>query len=866
MSQHKPNPLVFRIYLLSALLGCLLSLVLLFQNPSESQSAVLFGLSKVRLILAFGLLLWGAGLVFILRKAKTDQSLSERTAQRLGKLFENGFLYALALIVSLIIFLTTSQLWRLSHISPDPYVQGYLGRLEPVLVLLGLLGLQNVILLPFIRYGQINNNLPQKLPRVTLYCFAGILLFAGLIAFTGIGVEPDLIGWDPPGVPLLAAQVWLIWGLGFIFVGLESMYFHRRSMLIDLLVSLAIWGTAAFLWGGQPLSVDYFALEPKAPNFEFYPYSDAATHDVLAQRLLIGEGYPGIARKPLYAAFLALLHAIAGQDYNDVVMLQVMVIAFLPVGLYWLTKSLHLRSSGVIAALFIILRERNALVLSGTLGVSHVKLLMSDLPATLGMVLLVLAILAWLRAPAWRRIFPLISGGVLGLLLLVRPQIAVFVPVALIGIMVLFFKRPRIGALNFALFSLGLGLSLVPWLWRSFQISGQFALNDPAQNAFLTQQYSRTPGQGRLRPLSGESQGEFAQRVDEYLSDFILANPGYVASFVSSHFAHHLVEMVIALPMSPWIVQDASSDLFPYWRHQEARLWESCCSLKAYVHTQPFWDQRFGEMSADAVVSLLINLAVLAIGLAVVLTNNGLIGWVPLGVGLVYVFSTSLGRYSGWRLLLPADWVLFLYFSIGLGQMAQWLLGFYAGRSMTAVDEAPRETIWQRMAVLSPGAIRDYRSGIAFGIGILSLGLSPLLIERFVPQKYEPLTREDVAIYIDDLPGLEQFLDAENSVLLHGRVLYPRFYKADQGEPGGDWPAFSPRPYSRLGFVVIGPRDAHVVLPTDASPKFFPHASDVIVFGCPADEHIQAKLVVLIAEDGYTLVPSSDVELSCDHR
>jgi hypothetical protein len=861
MSQHKPNIQIFRTYLLSALLGCLLSLGLLFQNLSESQSAILFGLSKIRLLLALGLLLWGAGLAFILRKTKTDSLWTEKFSQRLSGFLENGFVYALTLMLSLIVFLLASQLWRLSQISPDPYMQGYLGRLEPVLVLVGLLGLQNLILLPFVRYDRVDNILPPKLLRIALTCFAGILFFSGLIAFTGIGIEPDLIGWDPPGVPLLAVQVWLIWGIGLLFVGFESLYSHRRSMLIDLLVSLAIWGTATFLWGGQPLSADYFALEPSAPNYEFYPYSDAATHDVMAQGLLIGEGYPGIARKPLYAAFLALLHGIAGQDYTDVVILQVMVIAFLPVGLYWLAKSLHLRSSGVIAALFIILRERNALILSGTLGVSHVKLLMSDLPATLGIVLLTLVILAWLRAPDRRRIFPLISGGVLGLLLLVRPQIAVFVPVALLGIMALFLKRPRMGALNIALFSLGLGLSLVPWLWRSYQISGQFALNDPAQNAFLTQQYSRTPGQGRLRPLPGESQGEFSQRVDAYLSDFIVSNPGYVAAFVSSHFAHNLVEMVVTLPMSPWVVQDATSDLFPYWSQQRPRLWKACCSLKAYVHTQPFWDQWAGAMSVEMAVSLLINLAVLAIGFAVVLTNNGLVGWLPLGVGLVYVVSTSLGRYSGWRLLLPADWVLSLYFSIGLGQTAQWLLGFYAGQPMAVMRQ---ENLG--ISPLSPGKLRDYRSGIAFSIVFLILGFSPLLIERFVPQKYEQLTKADVAKYFDDLPGMENFLDEENGVLLYGRALYPRFYKADQGEPGGDWPAFSPRPYSRLGFVLIGPRDAHVVLSADETPIFFPHASDAIVFGCPADERIQAKLVVLSTEDGYTLVPSSDIELSCDHR
>ena len=67
-----------------------------------------------------------------------------------------------------------------------------------------------------------------------------------------------------------------------------------------------------------------------------------------------------------------------------------------------------------------------------------------------------------------------------------------------------------------------------------------------------------------------------------------------------------------------------------------------------------------------------------------------------------------------------------------------------------------------------------------------------------------------------------------------------------------------------VGFVLVGPHDAHVVLPSIDAPDFFPHASDAIVFGCPEDEYVRAKLVVLMREDGYTLVPSSDGELSCD--
>lgn len=862
MSVNVRTRFVLQIYLLAALAGTVISLILLFRDPSETANAWFWGLSRLRAFIALGLLLGGGILAFLSAVICLNTRWSEKLIHTAKKFFANNLIYGFVLVLSLLGLMISSQLMHLAQIASDPFVAGYLGRLVPLLVLAAWLSSLILICAPLIRFNQLQSPFSKPFIILSGVIFAGVSVLWVLIALTRIGLKPDLMGWDAPGVPVLAHQVWMIGGFAIFFLGIENLISARKSMFFDVLISLLIWGAAIYLWGGQPLLGDYFALEPRAPNFEFYPYSDAATHDLMAQGLMVGEGFPGIARKPLYAAFLALLHLLAGQAYENVVFLQVMVIALLPVSLYWLAKSLHRRTSGLIIALLIILRERNALALAGVIGVSHVKLLMSDLPAALGIVLLTLLVVVWLCKPDRRRVYPLAIGGTLGLLLLVRPQITVLIPAGIVFIVILFLKRIRLGIINLALFGLGLGLGLLPWLWRSYQLTGQFVLNDPGQNAFLTQQYTREPGQGRLKPAPGESEGEFSQRVDEYLRDFIISNPGYVASFVTSHFAHNLVEMFITLPMSPWIVQDASSDLFPYWTSEGDRLWEACCSLKAYVSAQPFWDQWIGEVNIESIFALVINLAILAIGLAAALANNGVIGWVPLGIGLVYVLSTSLGRYSGWRLILPADWVLFLYFSLGLSQIVQFAYGFFTGR--IALETHPQQGIWQRVAEISPGNWKEYRVGIYLSILILGLGLSPLLIERFVPSQYAGLDTKDVAEYFVEMPGLEQFVEAENAILIQGRVLYPRFYRSDQGEPGGEWPAFSPREYPRLGFVLGGPWNAQVVLPLSEAPDFFPHASDAIIFGCPAEEYVRAKLVVLITEDGYTLVPSPDSNLSCD--
>jgi hypothetical protein len=640
----------------------------------------------------------------------------------------------------------------------------------------------------------------------------------------------------------------------------------RQDVFLDILVSLVLWGLASWLWARTPLAPAFFNPAPRAPNYEFYPHSDAALHDTTAQFLLIGSGFPGIARKPLYALFLAALHSIAGQDYEQVVLLQVMILAALPVLLYWLVKRLHLRVSGVIAALLVIVRETNAIKLAGEIGVSHAKMLMSDLPGTVTVVLVTFLLVIWVQEWSKRRFMPLVIGGCLGALLLLRPQGTVLVPAVFLLVILATWKKPKIWLVNAALVTLGLSLTLLPWLVRSYTLTGQFALNDPSQNAFLTQQYHLQPGTEILRKFSGESQSEFIQRVNQYLVDFVRENPSVVAGFIASHFLHNQIEMLQSLPASFWFVQNPDSDLFPYWRDNWSRMWEECCSVSTYVKRVGYWDPQREPIQRDHLFPLAVSLLGVAFGFGVVWFRRDISGWVPLYVSLVYNFSTSVGRYSGWRLLLPADWVVFLYLAIGLGQGALWLYAFYAGKPVSEVYHPSRETNQPPNGVLAGGSIPSFRRWFLLGMVLLALGLAPVVVEHAVPSRYPAASRSDLAIraasFLDD--ESRQFIGGDNVVLTQGRALYPRFYKAGEGEPGDGWEAFSERDFDRLGFILLsGMQRVSVVLPLDEAPGFFPNASDVIVAGCHADGYFRAVFIVLLDETHSTLVRDTRKGLSC---
>ena len=529
----------------------------------------------------------------------------DRFLSHLSGFVQSSWLYYAILLLALVLGIISSHIVWLATVITDPFYHAIVARLAPPALWIALLSWQTLFYLPLLRCRRhaagsgkpaIDGASNRKLLRTSAWVFLALLLLWGFVAITRIGIEPDGGGWDPPGAPVLIRQVWLAWGLGIFFLIIQTTLnagdakkHSRRLKWLDIGISLLLWAAAFWVWSQTPLSPSYFAPQPRAPNFEYYPYSDAAYYDLAAQRLLVGEGFSGIPMKPLYAMILALFHTLVGQDYMDVITLQVAVLALLPVAAYWLTKSLHVRLSGLVFAVLLIARERNAIMLSSDIRVSHSKLYMSGLPVTLAVVLLTWFLIRWLQKPGRRRWYPVALGGILGLLMLIRPQI-MFLALAIgfiIGVVSL--RRWRSALINLSFFVLGISLAIAPWLWRSYQLTGRATLNNPAQLVFLTKLYTLEPWTSVVERLPGEDEGAYVQRVNDSLQRFIREHPDEVAKFVSAHFMHNEVAMMLALPMSPWYVQDPSTALSLYGLGQSQNFRETCCSLQAYVTESRFW-------------------------------------------------------------------------------------------------------------------------------------------------------------------------------------------------------------------------------------------------------------------------------------
>ncbi|MBC8332843.1 MAG: glycosyltransferase family 39 protein [Anaerolineae bacterium] len=887
---------------LSALEG-VVALIYLLRIPGDMQNVWLIGLSKTRFALAAVLLVGIAVFVLVAftvwRKPQTLTHL-QSLAQRGEFYYPTVFFFLLGGVIA-------GHLLWLSGTLTDEFLHGVLTRLVPLIAWGGVMSWQLLLILPLLRYeGRLTWSASQKsVFWLGAGVFATLLALWGIIAYTGFGITPDVMGWDAPGAPVMAWQGWLAWLLGLLFLLVERILARggtdaRARGWFDLVMSVLLFVAAYTLWSSAPMERAYYAPMERAPNYELYPYSDAALYDSGAQRVLLGEGFGGVTRKPLYVIFLVLAHALVGNEYDAVTNIQVLLLALMPVIVYWLTQSLHTRFSGVIAALLLILRERNAIALSADIRIVHSKILMSDLPVGFGILLFTWLMVVWLRDPAKRRWMPVLAGGVFGLSMLIRSNSVIMLAAILVVFMIVFLGRfyhkdtkdtgnndkaiqrdfsvqrkktllrasvvmlsPLMNAL--LLFFLGLGLAIAPWVWRSYQITGRASFNETGQVAYHAELYTEPENVGKFKlpQLPGESGKNYLDRLNKHVVDYTLANPGVVAGFVIPHTLHNQIGMLLTLPLSPWLGQDPNMVAFNYKIGDWPSLWEDCCGVRNYVQAMPVWEAGWaGALSTGIKLMLTFNLMLVSLGLAAAWKKLDLVGWIPLVMALAYSLSTAVARFSGWRFSLPVDWAGYIYFSIGLGQLSLWAVAWLF-RSPAADEAFPAsESTWQRVQQIEPDFGAPLRPALLSAVVVLGIGLAPLIVEKAISPQDAPLPQvESIAAF--EAAGFNAFPSGEGAIILQGRAFYPRYYLAGEGESGSGWEAYRPRDYDRLGFTLIGTGDVQVILPLDEIPTYLPNGSDVLIAGCETSDVVYAAAVLIWDETQHLLAAPPSSESVC---
>jgi hypothetical protein len=335
-------------------------------------------------------------------------------------------------------------------------------------------------------------------------------------------------------------------------------------------------------------------------------------------------------------------------------------------------------------------------------------------------------------------------------------------------------------------------------------------------------------------------------------SYFQLSGFAEVVNFTTNHFLHNIVTSILILPTTPRLND----------------LWHT---LK---QGGPSWAQYWaGSLSPPASLFLLFNLAVLSLGINLAWKSSKVAGLLPLVAFWAYQLANALARSSGGRYIVPADWVITLYFGIGLLELTTWALCLFGGRETPAPSQEnpiPKPT-WQETYWIRSTAMILV---LFFGIGSL-LPIS----EKFLAPKFSKVSNQELlsklsnqGVFQDNSINEQEiatFLESPSSIALVGRAFYPRYFPAGQGISSGVLP-YSGMDFSRLVFTFIGPEmkisrlqvknaaGYGVILPGD-KPEYFPNAVDVIIIGCTDKPYVDALMVVLMDSSGevYTRSPAS---------
>ena len=789
------------------------ALLLLFLVPHEGSSFSLTRLALFGVLIAF-FVLW---IYFFVRPPK-----------RLDFLIRPSFAFVSALLAVTLGW----SLFFLRYLDPErllPYYQ----RLSPILFYLLILAFQFSIFILILCYGFHHENLLSRksVYRFALIAFVVLLCILCFVAITHLGFTKDPAYWGEPGVPLLGWQVVvaILMGGAVLTLGLRFALDRDTGSAVrtDVILAVVIWLVAVWIWLSVPMSVmqNSFYAPMLPPTNQPFPNSDAAYYDYHAQSVLLGMGYLGdIPTRPVYILLLVLLHILFGQNYALIIAGQSCVLALFPVTLYFLGRKIHSRAAGVTIAFFAIFREVTTLWVSSATRVSDTRTLLTDLPTALMITLACLVVMRWLENRSIQR--ALVAGGICGVMLLLRTQSVIILPLALLLAFLVFWPQWRDAGRRMAWLVLGIAVTVAPWLIHNYLAIGQFAFDDPRQMAVISSQYALT---GNLDTSEFNIQ---SQSLTGNLLSFTLKHPDVVTQFITNHFLATEIGGVLALPLI-----------------------EPFKSLRAPIDI--YWFDWNGRLVWYNFLVVLLYLAIIAIGLGSAWKRLSWLGLAPLAFSLGYALANGIGRFSGWRYDLPADWVSYFYFGIGVVEILS---------SFALFMGASAQRLFTKISLEQSATKFNTKFALPIMAAFILIGSLPWIAEHAVPPQNLLLPESALMEQASQVPAvraanvtqdeigffLTEGADSENEVL-QGRLLYPRFFWRGQGIAQGYLslasPAYVLRDYSRLGFLLITDQVTPFVFPSKTVPSNFPDTGDVIVFGCKYFDHIEAKLIIFPAQN-----------------
>ncbi len=852
----------------------------LSQIPTGGNGEAEFSVERLALLGILFCLALGSFLVFLI--LRVNERHQERFA-RFCSTRQRRLLQSTLAVGTLCLFILLLPDYRFQRFA------AYFQRLRPFF-LLGFMGGTTAWLLLQYQFGALKAwfaSLRKMIPgqRATLIPLGIFLLCWLFVRVSGWGITSGTEAWYANAVPLKSQQIFLL----ILFLILIYRFINKRNPALlqkRTLMFFGIWALAALCWSLAPMERHFFAPGPYLPNLEFYPYSDAILYNVPAQTALdgLGFGFNGLVLKPMVTFVSFIGTWLSGGQTNLQLMLQSALYGILPAILYLLGTELCGRFAGLLAAGMMILQEWNALHTQQILTI-HSRLEMAEFLSGIILAAFSLFLFRWFKGStntgAYR--WAAAAGGMLALGIYTRYNLFSLIPAVILFAALVFRRQKRLFFRTTCIFLLSLLVSAGPWLYRSYQISGDFlpeifgalkvVVVDQRLKPILEEESALTTGSEVINQTIGEKNAMgtltpaekwqsdpdtaiafMAARETRPVAEELRLQIHPLIDTLGNHFFHNIVAMAFVMP-----VQLTFDDLDHIYTRENS-VW------------QDGWQ---GELTWGQRILLLINLLIVSAAIVAIWKQFGLPGITFLFIVITYAASLGLARTSGGRYLVPMNWGLILLYACGLNLVLRQLFKktLLQEENTTALSYAPTE---------APAGTPADRQNVPFLKGLLAAVpvmacfflflLSMLIAEKAIPnqltaysnQEILQMLRENLEIE-PDWQLIEDQVASGKMAVYQGRALYPRFYYFNTGEHGTD-KAYQYKNYSRLVLKLLGQdRMLDLVMPIGASPDIFPNNADVIALACNETHFIDVLAVSGVGRNGetFTYVRDPLPDFSC---
>jgi len=677
----------------------------------------------------------------------------------------------------------------------------------------------------------------------------GITIIFLVIILTGTGIGVGTQYWGKSGVPILHWQIGISWLVMMFWLGFERTSPGKdNNWQKDLLVIGFLWALSFIVWQSIPIEVSRFNVAAYPPNFASYPYSDAGDYALQAEAIKVGNGFPfGYIDKPLHLTFLAGLSWLDGSDFSRMILLQIGIFALFPGLIYLLVSKLVSRLSGLFCGLLIFFMQSNNLAVASSIQATNVKMTMSETLTGIMLVLFSLALIEWWKNKENRFWYPALAGSLLGLSTLVRLNVLVSLPFILLVWLIGSGFEQRKSWKAVIVFLCFCFLMFVPWsirnqivygdALRSFTSKTGGVVLDKRINPIAHLYPTAQPIQ-KSTPIPVETQPALQDEPTESTSK------GWqnLTQSMAQTGMHNLITVALSLPASA-----------------------THSGLQDTIR-QPYWDQEWdGTFSSGGQCVFAVSLLILIVGFMVTWKRSGMVSLVPLLVLVPYLMANTVALVSGGRYIVPVDWVLPVYFGIGITSIALWL--FRPGAS--GFDDEKAELI-------NP-SLHSIRTAAIPACVILSIIVSciPSLLSLSIPPYFSQQTNSDLLESIlqnkEYLPvslsieKLKTFTLLEGASFKTGKSIFPRWMKSGESDTSGTGSAFSSLPFDHLSFSLISsdPYPTDVVLPINVPTGYLPNGSDVVVVGCKTESYVDAVLVIVKKTKPIVYIRPDITDLKC---